>query len=79
MPTWRAGHAACLHSDRRASAAIVEEDSVEVGNGDAETWEPPQIERLYEDDYIIGVSKPGTLLVSHLAILADYPAPGRKF
>jgi hypothetical protein len=39
-------------------------------NDDSEIWEPPQIERLYEDEYIIGVSKPGTLLVSLIAILA---------
>lgn len=56
-------HTSCLQSDRRASAALVDEVSVESVNDDSEVWEPPQIERLYEDEYIIGVSKPGTLLV----------------
>ncbi|KAG0622622.1 hypothetical protein M758_3G112200 [Ceratodon purpureus] len=63
FPTWRAMHTSCLPSDRRASAALLDEVPGEGGNDDSEVWEPPQIERLYEDDYIIGVTKPGTLLV----------------
>lgn len=70
FPTWRALHTSCLQSDRRASGALVDEVSVEGGIDESEVWEPPQIERLYEDDYIIGVSKPGTLLVSHIVVLA---------
>lgn len=61
--TWRAVHTttSCI---RRASAAFVDEVAVDSGSDGSEIWAPPEIERLYEDEYIIGVTKPGTLLVS---------------
>jgi 23S rRNA-/tRNA-specific pseudouridylate synthase len=33
-----------------------------------ERWEPPCIPKLYEDDFVIAISKPGTLLVSQLSV-----------
>lgn len=34
-------------------------------------WEPPTIQRLYEDDLIVAISKPGTLLVSYFISLSS--------
>jgi len=55
----------------QGSGAFVDEVAA---SDDSEIWVPPRIERLYEDEYIIGVSKPGTLLVSTatLALWFDF-------
>jgi hypothetical protein len=69
LATWRTTHSSPRKLGPRAEAVTEEEVSTSGGNEKfdrVEVWEPPRIERLYEDDLIIAISKPGTLLVSHL-------------
>ena len=71
LATWRTTHSSPRKLGPRAEAEAVTEEEVSTSGGNekfdrVEVWEPPRIERLYEDDLIIAISKPGTLLVSHL-------------